>query len=114
MHEYSLISSLLERVVSEAAARDAMCVRKVRLVVGEHAGVEVDLLRWAFGVLRENTCCADADLEVVSVPARWACSRCSTEVPAGGELVCPDCHAPAVLVAGRELVLERIELQVPD
>jgi len=115
VHEYSLVSTLLERVVAEAAARDATSVRKIRLLVGEHAGVEVDLLRWAFGVLRENTPCAEAELEVVSVAARWECSRCSCEVPAGtGTLVCPQCEAPAALVTGMELVLERIELQVPD
>ena len=115
VHEYSLVSSLLERVVAEAAAHDATSVRKIRLLVGEHAGVEVDLLRWAFGVLRENTPCAKAELEVVSVAARWKCSVCSCEVPAGaGMLVCPKCDAPATLAAGMELVLERIELQVPD
>jgi hydrogenase nickel incorporation protein HypA/HybF len=115
VHEYSLVGSLLERVVAEAAAHEATGVRKIRLLVGEHAGVEVDLLRWAFGVLKENTPCAEAELEVVSVAARWECSQCSCEVPAGeSTLVCPRCEAPAALVAGMELVLERIELRVPD
>ena len=114
MHEYSLVSSLLERVTAEAAERNATSVRKIRLLVGEHSGVELDLLSWAFGVLRKNTTCAEAELVVIAVAARWECPRCSCEVPAGGTLMCPHCETPAKLAAGGELLLERIELQVPD
>ena len=114
MHEYSLVTALLARVDEEARARQATGVRKVRLSVGELSGVEAELLGWAFEVARENTLCGQAELELDRVAARWECPDCQKPVPPGGALHCPGCGAPAQLVAGHELILERIELEVPD
>ena len=114
MHEYSLVTALLERVDEEARARRATAVKKVRLLVGELSGVEAELLGWAFEVAREDTLSSGAELELVRVAARWECPECGTAVPPGDSLHCPDCNAPATLAAGHELILERIELEVPD
>jgi Zn finger protein HypA/HybF involved in hydrogenase expression len=35
-------------------------------------------------------------------------------VPAGGPLRCPACGAPARLVSGDDILLERLDLEVPD
>lgn len=114
MHEYSLAVALLERIVAEAQAHRATAVKRVRVQVGELSGVEAELLGWAFEQLQEDTLCAGAPLEVVAVPARWECSACGRQVDRDGVLRCPECNAPARLAAGTELVLESLELQLPE
>ena len=74
--------------------------------------VEIDLLRSAYEVFRENTLCAGADLEIRPVAASWSCPQCERELPRGSILRCPRCEVPARLVGGDGIVLERIEMEV--
>ncbi len=112
MHEYSIVSALLERVETEARARQATAVHHLRVQVGELSGVETELLASAYELFRERTLCAGADLEIVPVPARWACPSCDLEIARGEVLRCADCAHPARLVGGDEILLERIEMEV--
>ena len=112
MHEYSLVSALIDRVETEARSHGALAVARVRLRVGELAGVEPDLLRTAFEMARAGTVCAGAELELVAVGARWACRGCGRQIPAGERLACSICGEPARLVEGDELILERLEMEV--
>ena len=113
MHEYSVVQALLTRVEAEARARGATRVHKLRVQLGELAGVEPALLTTAYEIFRERTICASAALEVQPVPAAWACSRCGLRIARGTSLRCPACASPARLMQGDELVLESIELEVP-
>ncbi|QQR74977.1 MAG: hydrogenase maturation nickel metallochaperone HypA [Holophagales bacterium] len=113
MHEYSLIQALLERVDAAARQHGATRVERLRVRVGELAGVERELLASAFELARLGSCCAAAELELVDAPARWECGRCGREIPRGGVLRCGECGAPARLAGGDEIVLERIEMEVP-
>jgi hydrogenase nickel incorporation protein HypA/HybF len=113
MHEYSLAQSLLDRVEREARARGAASVTRIELRLGELSGVEVELLRSAWSLVCPGTPCAGAILDVVGVAARWRCPRCDAEPAAGAVLRCPTCGVPARLVEGDELVLQRLELDVP-
>jgi hydrogenase nickel incorporation protein HypA/HybF len=113
MHEYSIVQALMARVEAEAAARGALGVQRLEVRIGELAGVERDLLATAFAVFREGTLCDGAELAIHPVPARWACSRCEGEIPRGGLLRCAACASPARLVAGDEIILDRIEMEVP-
>ena len=114
MHEYSIVQSLLDRVESEAAAHGATVVHRLRLRIGEMSGVEMPLLRSAYETFTDRSICANAELEIVPVAVRWGCPDCGTELPAGSALRCADCGGPARLTAGDEIVLERIEMEVPD
>ena len=114
MHEFSLIQALLDRVEAEAHARRADSVSRLTVSIGEQAGVERALFASAFRLCRRGTLCADAELEVNAVPARFACRLCGREVDAGRVLSCPDCGSPARLVAGDEIILERIEMETAD
>jgi hydrogenase nickel incorporation protein HypA/HybF len=113
MHEFSIVRALLKRVESEARGRGASGVRRVRVRIGELAGVEPELLARAYMLLREPTLCRGADLEVERVPVRWECPQCATGIGAGEVLCCGDCGVPARLAAGDEIVLDRIEMEVP-
>ena len=112
MHEYSIVSALVHQVEGQARAHRALGVHRVTLRLGELSGVDPELLTSAYELVRAGTVCATADLEVVTVPARWECPQCSRDIARGAALTCPDCSRPARLAAGEELLLERIEMEV--
>ena len=114
MHEWSIVRGLLDAVEREAQARSAAAVTRVRVRIGELAGVEVPLLEAAYQTFRERTLSAAAPLEVLRVPARWECPGCEKELSRGGWLRCHACGRPARLAAGDEIVLDRIELEIPS
>jgi hydrogenase nickel incorporation protein HypA/HybF len=113
MHEYSLVQAMVEQVEAAARARSAVSVHRLDVRVGELAGVDVDLFKTAYLTFRERTICEGAELEVSVVPVRWACERCGRDIERGHALQCPVCRRPARLVAGDELILDRIEMEVP-
>jgi hydrogenase nickel incorporation protein HypA/HybF len=113
MHEYSIVAALIDRVGREAAARRGR-VHRVHVAIGELAGVEVDLLRTAYQTFSARTACEGAELEIHPVAAAWRCSRCDTALARGARLRCPGCGRPARLAGGDEIVLRRIEMEVPD
>ena len=114
MHEYSLVASLLDEVVRQARVHHATAVHLVRVRVGELAGVDPALLRTAFELARPGTLCAAAELSVVTERAIWECPRCGARPSRGAALRCSVCGIPARLESGRDLVLERLELEVSD
>ncbi len=87
--------------------------RRLWLRIGELSGVEVDLLRTAYEMCRERTICDGAPLEVRQEPARWTCPQCAVEIPRGARLECPACGQAARLASGDEIMLDRIEMEVP-
>lgn len=114
MHEYSIVASLLAHVQVEAARAGASRVHRLTVRVGELAGVDVELLKRAFEIFRARTVAEAAELAVTHVRARWGCPGCGQAILPGERLRCPRCSTPARLLEGDELVLERLELEVPD
>ena len=113
MHEYSIVQALVERVEAEARARQATAVHRLSVSVGELSGVEVELLLTAYSTFRDRTICEHAELDVQRVSARWECPRCQRAIESGAMLQCVTCAAPATLVAGGEIMLDQIEMEVP-
>ena len=114
MHEYSIVSALLDQVEAEARRHTRAEVLRIQVRVGELAGVDGELLRTAWSLAREGTLCAHAELELTGEAARWVCPDCSGGIEAGAALRCPQCAVPARLASGDALVLERIEMEVSD
>jgi hydrogenase nickel incorporation protein HypA/HybF len=112
MHEYSIVQALVDRVEREARLHAASAVRTVSVRIGTLAGVERELLKTAYDTFRPGTICAEAELEIASLDARWECSRCATPIATGERLMCAACGVPARLVQGDEILLDRIELEV--
>jgi hydrogenase nickel incorporation protein HypA/HybF len=83
MHEYSIVSSLVDQVEHVVAAHPGAIVRRVHVQVGAYAGVEPSLLQTAYDTFREHTVCERAELRIASVP-------------------------------GDDLMLQRVEMEVPD
>jgi hydrogenase nickel insertion protein HypA len=114
MHEYAIVQALLERIEREADARGASQVVRLHVRIGELSGVDAELLATAYGVFREGTICAGAELMIREVPARWACPACERRIARGEILRCPECGLPARLAEGEEIVLDRIEMEVAE
>ena len=111
MHEYSIVQALLDRVEQEARGHHATRVHRVRVSIGDLAGVDVALLRTAYDTIRHRTLCHDAPLDVRRIPAKWQCRECGTAIAAGAALRCAACGAPARLACGDEIVLDQIEME---
>jgi hydrogenase nickel incorporation protein HypA/HybF len=113
VHEYSIVQALVERVEAEARARGATGVHRLSIRIGELSGVEPKLLTTAYDMFRERTICEHAELDVQLIPARWECPVCSAPLRRGEILECRTCEMPARLAEGDEIMLDRIELEVP-
>jgi len=113
MHEYSIVSALLDRVENEARNRGAVGVHAIRVKIGDLAGVDRGLFATAFETFRAGTICAGAALTVVPVEACWECPRCGQPLARGAVLRCATCLEPAGLARGDEILLDSIELEVP-
>jgi hydrogenase nickel incorporation protein HypA/HybF len=113
VHEYSIVQALVERVGAEARARGATAVHRLSIRVGELSGVEPELLTTAYDTFRERTICEGAELDLQVVAARWECPGCGRAIRRGEVLTCPACGLPARLSQGDEIMLDRIEMEVP-
>jgi len=113
VHEYSIVRALISRVEAEARSHGAVSVQRLQVRIGELAGVEPTLLANAYVLFRQRTICRDAALEIEAVPARWSCPRCDGPIELGAVLHCASCDVPAHLTSGDEILLERIEMEVP-
>jgi hydrogenase nickel incorporation protein HypA/HybF len=109
MHEYSIVSSLVDGVERVVAKHPGARVRRVHVDIGE-----IELLRTAFTTFRDKTICENAELAIHPVAADWRCPACHKEIPVGASLRCPECHRPAALVAGDEITLARVEMEIND
>ncbi len=114
MHEYSIVQALLAQVTAEARNHGATAVRRVEISIGELAGVEPDLLETAFEYFRERTICTKAELVSRRIAAAWACRVCGRERRQQSYLRCERCARPFDLVRGDEIILDKIDMEVPD
>jgi hydrogenase nickel incorporation protein HypA/HybF len=113
MHEYSIVQAMFDQIEAQARERRAIAVKRVCVRIGASAGVDVPLLKTAYDTFRVRTICEDAPLDVDEVPSRWACPAGHGDVAPGRRLTCESCGRPARMVSGDEIVLERLELEVP-
>jgi len=67
MHEYSLVQAMFDRIEDVAARQRAAAVRRVRVTIGDHAGVDPELFVTAYEVFLIGTLCADAPIDIARV-----------------------------------------------
>lgn len=113
MHEYSLVQAMFDQIEATARGHEARRVTRVRVRIGAAAGVDVTLFRTAYDTFRVCTICDSAPLDVDEVPARWTCPAGHGDIVPGRPLACVTCGRPARLAEGDEIVLDRLELEVP-
>ncbi len=117
MHELSIAQALVEQVEASAKKEQALRVVRVVIAVGALSGVEPEALRAIFPLVAEETVAADSELVIERVAARVRCRACGHEAPTDDSFFigCAACGSRDVeLVAGRELNITSIELEVEE
>jgi len=123
MHEYSVVSELINGLLPQLDAHEGEVVA-VFLNKGELRILSDRALQNAFEVVAQGTRLASARLEIVEIAARVKCRSCGYEGPAEQVrdesfhyavpiLSCPKCQQDVDIVAGRELYVDRISLRDP-
>jgi hydrogenase nickel incorporation protein HypA/HybF len=116
VHELGLAASVLDIVREHVPERQAPLVRRVRVRIGELAGVQVDSLRFCFDAIVLDTPFRRADLAIEVVAAVRTCRSCGAET-LGAKLLatCPRCGgSDATMTGGAELQVVDVELAEAD
>lgn len=106
--------SIAENVlhIAERAARENNLKRIARVVleIGQFSGVEPELLRHAFGVIKKGTILEQAEIEMQTPPLLLYCRICENEyLGEMDELRCPLCLKEEFnILKGREMVVKSI------
>ena len=103
MHELGLANEVLRVCEESLAAHGRGRIEVVRMVVGDLAAVEPDLLQFAWQALTSDGPHAGSRLEIEWRPARQICRVCEADKPrAPGDWWpwCPDCGAALVPEVG--------------
>lgn len=116
MHEVGIMTGVLAAVDEAATNAGALKVFKVSLSVGEMTEAIEDSLRFAFDILTENTISEGAELEIRMVSPRSVCEDCGYEFNHSRfHIGCPLCDSiNTTLIAGKELQIDSIEVDLPD
>jgi hydrogenase nickel incorporation protein HypA/HybF len=116
VHELSLIASVFDVLEEKAREHGACRVTKVVLKVGLMSGAVPDLLESAFESYKKGTLAEGARLAIVVVPVRLRCPDCGgATVREEVDFACAACGSRRVeIVEGRDLVVDRIELDIDN
>ncbi len=116
MHELGIMTGVVESVEEAARNAGSSKVLKVSLSVGVMTEAITDALQFAFEVLQEGTLLEGAELEITMVEPRSQCLECNAEYEHDRfHMTCPECGSGFTrLIAGRELAIDSIEVDIPD
>jgi hydrogenase nickel incorporation protein HypA/HybF len=124
MHEFSVMTQIVDSILEEAKRRDASSVEQVDLEIGEFTMLGEEQLRFAYEVLSKDTVLQGSTLEIRQKRGKVKCPACGFEgdvmiaEDSPHQLIaileCPRCHAPAEITEGRECVIRNIRMVVPD
>src|SRR5262249_13526903 len=113
MHELSIALSIIDVATEEAERQGAKHIAAVHIKLGPLSGVEKEALCSAYGLARELSALAHADLIVEETPLVVYCPQCETDRELQCvELCCPVCAtATPNVVCGRELEVVALEIE---
>lgn len=117
MHELGIMTGVLDAASQVAHEAGATRLLKVSLSIGEMTEAIEDALVFAFEALVENDpFLKDAQLEVNMIRPKSRCLECGAEFEHDRfHMFCPECDSFATeLLAGRELQIDSIEVDLPD
>ena len=113
MHEFGVMTYLLDAVESKARELEARRILAINLVIGDRASIVEDSMSFYFEQMAHGTLAEGAMLNMRRVPNEFACTECSTIfTPRNGTFRCPECGAVGQLrEAGSEFLIESIEIE---
>ena len=116
MHELGLMTGVMSSVTQAANEAGATRVTDITLFVGEMTEAIQDALEFAFEALSEGTICEGANLHINMIRPRSICLECGEEYEHDRfHMLCPKCESFATkLIAGKEMQIDSIEVDLPD
>lgn len=113
MHELSIASAILDKVIAEAQRHPGARFTKVGVRIGEISGVDPEALSFGFECLVKDTEFDPLPLEIDFRPRIQRCLSCAHEFPAPDSMTsCPKCsHEVTQCIGGEELDLAFIEVE---
>ncbi len=121
MHEFSIATSIAEKVLSFAAEQELAQVLTVRLAIGELTHLEPEQLRFCYTSITEATAIAGSELEIEKIEAAVECPHCSyrgapkyweeaNAFVAVPTLQCPNCGKAAHATRGHECEIRSVQV----
>jgi hydrogenase nickel incorporation protein HypA/HybF len=108
VHELALVENVVDAVTARVGT---MRVVRVRLKIGALVAVVPDAMRFCFDVATKATPLEGAALEIESVEAKGECADCGTVFRmTDGLPLCPCGSAAVAVLAGRELLIQDVEV----
>ena len=127
MHEFSVISSIVNLIKDEMGKHDNLnYVKEVVLEVGELTFLGHEALQFGFKALTESAPKIDSEgLKIIPVPAIVKCKSCSFEGPMKLDkteeyhisipvFTCPSCDGAIDVIKGKECVVRNLVLDLED
>lgn len=113
MHEYSIVSSLIDICEREIEKNSCKRALKLKVAIGKLSGVEPKLIEESFKVFKDGTCCSSALMEIEIKEIELFCLNCSYSfMPENHTYICPKCESIDIkIVNGEELHLMSIEME---
>ena len=113
MHEYSIVSALIEQCEQHAQANHADKITRVDIKLGVMSGVEPSLRQPAFDTFKLDGICKEALLNMQIQPLVILCQDCQTEsVLSERTVVCPACQSFHTRVLdGEDMLLMQLEME---
>jgi hydrogenase nickel incorporation protein HypA/HybF len=113
MHEFGVMSYLLEAVQQKAVEMNANRVVAINLVIGNRSCIVDDSLMYFFDMMAEGTLAEGATLNTRRVPSQFFCKHCDKNYePVEYDFCCPDCNRVGQITdAGSEFLIESILIE---
>jgi hydrogenase nickel insertion protein HypA len=127
MHEFSIISSIIDLVKQEMETRPVILVKEVKLEIGELTFLAEDALQFGFTALveKEEKIANDA-LKIISIPAEVKCFNCEYTGPMRIKdsekealhitpvFQCPKCQGKIEIIKGKECTVVNLRMELED
>lgn len=124
MHEYSIMTDIVNAALATLKNYDVKSVDTVFLEVGELTFLNPVQLRFCFNVLTENNMLFGSKLKITEKKAEIECDACGykgelKEQPEEDHLripriSCPKCDGEIKLLSGRECIIRSIKMNLKD
>jgi hydrogenase nickel incorporation protein HypA/HybF len=116
MHEISIAISIVEIAEANARKQGARSIQLVKLRLGEFTTIVKEALEFAFEIARQDTMASRATLDIEIVPMMVRCSLCGVIPNPVRDIIlsCSQCGLPLEIIAGEEIQLEYIEVEMEE
>ncbi|MCL1144552.1 hydrogenase maturation nickel metallochaperone HypA [Shewanella marinintestina] len=113
MHEYSIVTALIEQCEQLAAKNNATAITRVEIKLGILSGVEPGLLSTAFDTFKLEGICRNSELIMQIQPLLVACNDCNKQTLHNERcVICSHCHSSNTNVLdGEDMMLMQLELE---